>query len=135
LKRHPYILEKERDYRQQVPDHNISGSGLGFHDIPHTVRRLDSEPVLVNPIDPAGIPVNTVNHVTEIYIPEFLILSLKILDINCQGKIKRFASSLHCVLGITGMITPEYFLEFFAIFSQWNNMGDVLVLEIRERFV
>ena len=68
-----------------------------FHDIPDTVRGLDSKPVLVDLVDPSRLPVNTIHDVPEIYIPEFLIPSLKVLNINREGKIKRFAGSHHSV--------------------------------------
>ena len=123
MKRHPDILEKKRDTGQQVPYRNVSGRSLGSHDIPHTVRRFDSEPVLVNPIDSPGIPVDTVNHVTEIHILEFLVLSLKIVDINSQDKIKRFAGSHHRVMGITGMVTTKNFLGFISMFFNGTICG------------
>ena len=55
--------------------------------------RLDSEPVLVDQIDPSRLPVTTVHDVPEIHVPVFLIPSLKVLDINSESKIKRFTSS------------------------------------------
>lgn len=54
MKGQPDILEKERENRQKIPDLNVSGDGLGFHDIPQTVRRLDIEPVLIDQIDLRG---------------------------------------------------------------------------------
>jgi len=59
---------------------------------------------------------------------EFLIPALKVLDINSEGEIKRFAGSHHRVPGIPGMIPLEYFLEFLAVFSHRNNVRTVLLL-------
>ncbi len=111
------------------------GRGFSFHDVPDTVCRLDSEPVLLDQMDLSGLPVNTIHDITEIHIPWFLIPFLEVLDINREGKIKRFAGSHHRVTGIPGIIPQENLLEFLAVLSHRNTVRDAPFLERREHIV
>ena len=86
-------------------------------------------------MDPSCLPINTIYNVSEIHILEFLIPSLKVLNVNCKGKIKRFAGSHHRVLGISGMLPLENLLEFFSVLSHRNNVRDVLFLKKWEHIV
>lgn len=95
----------------------------------HTVGRYDSEPFLVDVVDPSGIPGDAINDVSEINVSGLAGFPFKVVDVDSKGKLDSVTGTRHGIMCMTGTVSRQNSAEYFSKVSYGNDVGDVLVLE------